>query len=218
MKKKKRIMNGNFTKEEPWRIFRIMAEFVEAIEILAEVGPAVSVFGSARTQPKTKYYKAADETGYLLVKNKFAVITGGGPGIMEAANRGARRGRGPSIGLNIQIPSEQKPNPYVTTLINFHYFFIRKVMFVKYAKAFVIFPGGYGTFDELFESLNLMLTLKIPKFPIILVGKKYWEGLLTYLNTYPVKEGCLTKEELKLMQLVDTPQQVIAAIKKFYKR
>jgi len=153
-----------------------------------------------------------------LAKNKFAVITGGGPGIMEAANRGARHAKGKSIGLNIDISLEQKANPYVTTLLNFHYFFIRKVMFVRYAKAFVIFPGGYGTLDELFESLNLILTLKIPKFPVILVGKKYWKGLLSYLKESVVKEGCLDKRELDILQVVDTPKEVVSIIKKFYKK
>ncbi|MFC1594358.1 TIGR00730 family Rossman fold protein [Candidatus Omnitrophota bacterium] len=215
---KKKLVNGDFTKEETWRIFRIMAEFVESIEVLSEVGPAVSVFGSARTKPTEKFYKMANETAFLLAKNKFAVITGGGPGIMEAANRGARRGKSASIGLNIEISTEQKPNPYITTSLNFHYFFVRKVMFVKYAKAFVIFPGGYGTLDELFESLNLILTLKIPSFPVILVGKKFWKGLVDYLEDFVVKEGCLSKNEVKILQVVDTPQQVVTAIKKFYKK
>ncbi|MDD5356192.1 MAG: TIGR00730 family Rossman fold protein, partial [Candidatus Omnitrophica bacterium] len=144
------------------------------------------------------------------------VITGGGGGIMEAANKGSSHAKGKSVGLNIQIPTEQRPNKYVEILLDFHYFFVRKVMFVKYAKAFVIFPGGYGTHDELFESLNLIQTLKIPKFPVILVGKKFWQGLENYLINYSVKANCLKKEEMGIFKVVDTPKEVVAQIKKFY--
>ena len=215
---RKKMLRSDFTSDETWRVFRIMAEFVEGFELLAKLGPAVSIFGSARTKPHDKYYKIAVDTAYLLAKNKYAVITGGGPGIMEAANRGAKRAKGKSVGLNIQIPTEQKSNPYAEIVVNFHYFFVRKVMFVKYAKAFVIFPGGYGTHDELFESLNLIQTLKIPQFPVILVGRKYWKGLLDYLNSYVIKEGGISKEELKVFRVVDTPQEVVNGVRNFYKK
>ncbi|MFC1709086.1 TIGR00730 family Rossman fold protein [Candidatus Omnitrophota bacterium] len=215
--KKKKVFGNHFTHEETWRIFRIMAEFVESIEVLSNVGPAVSVFGSARTKPSNKYYKLATQTAHLLANNGYSIITGGGQGIMEAANKGAKTAKAKSIGLNIEIPIDQQPNKEIDILLDFHYFFVRKVMFVKYAKAFVIFPGGYGTNDELFESLNLIQTLKIPKFPVILVGKKFWKGLYSYLKTNVIAEGCLDKEELDIMQVVDTPKEVMAAIKKFYK-
>jgi len=217
-RKKKKILVKHFTHDETWRIFRIMAEFVEGFEVLSKVGPAVSIFGSARTNSKNKYYKLAVQTANLLANNGYAVITGGGPGIMEAANKGAKTGKAKSIGLNIQIPSEQRPNKDTDILLDFHYFFVRKVMFVKYAKAFVIFPGGYGTNDELFESLNLIQTLKIPTFPVILVGKKFWKGLFSYLKNCVIAEGCLDKDELDIMQVVDKPKEVLAAINRFYKK
>lgn len=215
---KNKAIRYDFTSEETWRIFRIMAEFVDGFEVLSKVGPAVSFFGSTRTKPNSKFYKLATDTARLLAKNGYAIITGGGPGIMEASNKGAKLAKGRSIGLNIQVPSEQKSNPYIDILLDFHYFFVRKVMFVRYAKAFVIFPGGYGTHDELFESLNLIQTLKIPKFPVVLVGKKYWKGLLDYLKNYVIKEGCLRTEELNILKLADTPQEVVAVIKEFYKK
>lgn len=213
-----KVLENHFTHEETWRIFRIMAEFVEGFEVLSSVGPAVSIFGSARTKSSDKYYKLATQTANLLANHGYSIITGGGPGIMDAANKGAKIAKAKSIGLNIQIPSEQRPNKNIDILLDFHYFFVRKVMFVKYAKAFVIFPGGYGTHDELFESLNLIQTLKIPKFPVILVGREYWKGLLDYLNSYVIKEGCLEKKELDVLQVVDKPKEVLAAIKKFYKK
>ena len=156
-----------FFPDDTWRVFRIMSEFVEGFEVLSKVGKAVSIFGSSRTKPDTKYYKLAEEVAYLLAKEGYAIITGSGPGIMEASNKGAKRAGGHSIGLNIQIPLEQKPNKYVETLLNFHYFFVRKVMFVKYAKAFVIMPGGYGTLDEFSEAINLIQTQRIDKFPVV---------------------------------------------------
>ena len=217
-KKKKKSIKYDFTSEETWRIFRIMAEFVEGFEVLSRVGPAVSIFGSAQLKPSNRYYKLAIETSKLLAKNDFSIITGAGPGIMEAANKGAKLGKGKSIGLNIEVPLDQKPNPHVDLLLDFHYFFVRKVMFVRYAKAFVIFPGGYGTHDELFESLNLILTLKIPKFPVILVGRKYWRGFMHYLKTCVMKEGCITKRELELLTVVNTPREVLKVIQDFYQK
>jgi uncharacterized protein (TIGR00730 family) len=218
MKNRINLKQDNFSSEETWRVFRIMAEFVDGFEVLSGIGKAVSIFGSARMKPTDKYYKLATQTAHLLAKEGYAIITGGGGGIMEAANKGARGIKGKSVGLNIQIPNEQRPNKYIETLLDFHYFFVRKVMFVKYAKAFVIFPGGYGTHDELFESLNLIQTLKIPKFPVILVGKKFWQGLRDYLIDYSVKENCLRKEELDIFKIVDTPQEIAQIIKKFYSK
>ncbi|MBM3251985.1 MAG: TIGR00730 family Rossman fold protein, partial [Candidatus Omnitrophica bacterium] len=165
-----------------------------------------------------RYYKLATETARLLAKSGYAIITGAGPGIMEAANKGAKLAKGQSVGLNIEVTHEQRPNSYVDILLDFHYFFVRKVMFVRYAKAFVIFPGGYGTHDELFESLNLIETLKIPRFPVIMVGAKYWKGLLDHLKNYVIKEGCLRKEELAILKVVDTPREVLKGIKEFYRK
>ena len=216
--KKRRIMHHDFTKEDPWRVFRIMAEFVEGIEDLSRIGPAVTVFGSARLKPNNKYYKLADETAYRLAKEGYAVMTGGGPGIMEAANKGASRAGGKSIGLNILIPAEQKPNRYINTLLDFRYFFIRKVMFVKYAKAFVIFPGGYGTFDELTESINLIQTQRIGVFPVILFGKEYWKGLESWLKDTVLKNNCIDKSDLELFTVTDSTKEVVSIIKKFYEK
>jgi uncharacterized protein (TIGR00730 family) len=216
MSKRVRLIKNDFTSEEPWRIFRIMSEFIEGFEVLSKVGKAVSIFGSSRIKPYDKYYKISEETAYLLSKEGYAVITGGGPSIMEAANKGTRRAKGNSIGLNIQIPSEQKPNKYIDTLLDFRYFFVRKVMFVKYAKAFVIMPGGYGTLDELFESLNLVQTKRVDEFPIILVGSEYWKGIVDWLKTTVVKKGCISKNELSVFSVVDAPEEVVSIIKKFY--
>jgi len=211
------LMGYDFTAEETWRIFRIMAEFVDGFELLSKLGPAVSIFGSSRIQRKDKYYKLAQRTAYLLSKAGYAVMTGGGSGLMEAANKGAKGAKGRSVGLNIEIPLEQKPNSYIETLLEFRYFFCRKVMFVKYAKAFVIMPGGYGTFDELFESLNLVQTQRIPRFPIILVGSAYWEGLMGWLQNTVLKKGCISKKDLNIFKIVDKPEEVVAQIKNFYK-
>jgi uncharacterized protein (TIGR00730 family) len=204
--------------ENPWRVFRIMAEFVEGFDELSQIGPAVSIFGSARIAPDHKYYKAAVETAELLVKEGYAVITGGGPSIMEAANKGATNSRGVSVGLNIDLPFEQKPNPYINHLINFHYFFSRKVMFVKYAKAFIIFPGGYGTLDELFESITLIQTQRMERFPVILFGSAYWKGLVAWLKDSVLEENCIDKNDLTIFQTVDKPQDAVKIIKDFYKK
>jgi uncharacterized protein (TIGR00730 family) len=210
--------NGGFVSEDSWRVFKIMSEFVDGFEILSKVEKAVSIFGSSRLKPANKYYKLAEEIAYLLAKEDYAIITGSGPGIMEAANKGARRAAGHSIGLNIQIPSEQKPNEYVDTLLDFNYFFVRKVMFVKYAKAFVIMPGGYGTLDEFTEAINLIQTERIPRFPVILFGSEYWEGILSWLKERVLKEKNISKKDLDIFTVVDTPKEVVSAIKNFYKK
>jgi hypothetical protein len=214
----KDFIKDDFTKEDTWRIFRIMSEFVEGFEVLSQVGEAVSIFGSSRTKPGTKYYALAEEIAYLLAKEGYAIITGSGPGLMEAANKGARRAKGQSVGLNIQIPSQQKPNKYVDMLLDFHYFFIRKVMFVKYAKAFVILPGGYGTLDEFTEALNLIQTERISKFPVIVFNREFWKGMVDWMQNTVVKHGNITKEEMNMFTVVDSPREVVAAIKKFYNR
>jgi len=209
-------MKEDFTQEETWRVFRIMSEFVDGFETLSEVGKAVSIFGSSRSKPHSKYYKLAEELAYLLAKEGYAIITGSGPGLMEAANKGARRAKGKSIGLNIQIPSEQKPNKYVDTLLDFSYFFVRKVMFVKYAKAFVIMPGGFGTLDELFESLNLIQTKRIREFPVVLMGKDYWKGMIDWLHQTALRQGNISREDLDIFKVTDDPKEAVRIIKNFY--
>ena len=177
--------------EESWRIFKIMSEFVEGIDKMAKIGPCVSIFGSARTKPDNPYYKMAEEIAAKLVRHGYGVITGGGPGIMEAGNKGAKLQGGKSVGLNIELPFEQHPNPYIDSdkNINFDFFFVRKVMFVKYSQGFIIMPGGFGTLDEMFESLTLIQTHKIGRFPVVLVGKEYWGGLLDWIKTTMVNAG-----------------------------
>jgi uncharacterized protein (TIGR00730 family) len=202
--------------EDPWRIFRIMAEFVDGFEELKDIGPAVSIFGSSRIHNKHSYYDAAEKTAGLLVKAGYAVITGGGPSIMEAGNKGASKAGGQSIGLNIDLPFEQKPNEHINHLVNFHYFFCRKVCFVKYAKAFVIFPGGYGTLDELSESITLIQTQRMDIFPVILYGSKYWKGLLDWFKGSMLEEGCIDPKDLDIMKLADKPEDVVKLIKQFY--
>ena len=213
---KRENSKSGFFSEDTWRVFRIMSEFVEGFEVLSQIGKAVSIFGSSRTKADSKYYKLAEEIAYLLAKEGYAIITGSGPGIMEASNKGAKRAGGHSVGLNIQIPLEQKPNKYVETLLNFHYFFVRKVMFVKYAKAFVIMPGGYGTLDEFTEAINLIQTKRIDKFPVVLFGSEYWKGMLDWLQDTVLKNGCITKEEMAIFTVVDRPKEVVDVIKKFY--
>jgi len=203
--------------EDPWRIFRIMSEFVDGFEEMKYVGGrAVSIFGSSRISPTHRYYKDAEKTAALLVKAGYTVITGGGPSIMEAANKGANEAGGKSVGLNIDLPFEQKPNPFINHLINFHYFFARKVCFVKYAKAFVIFPGGYGTLDELSESITLIQTKRMEPFPVILYGSEYWQGLLDWFNGKVLHEDCIEAKDLDIIQVVDKPEDVIKIIRKFY--
>jgi len=214
--KKDMFVRENFVQEDTWRIFRIMSEFVDGFEILSKVGRAVSIFGSARTKPGSRHYKMAEEIAYHIAKAGYAIITGSGPGLMEAANKGARSAEGYSIGLNIQLPCEQKPNKFVDTVLSFRYFFVRKVMFVKYAKAFVILPGGFGTLDEFFEAITLIQTNRIPKFPVILFDSKYWKPLLGWLKSTVHSHGYISKEDLDLFVLADEPKQVAKAIKRFY--
>jgi len=201
--------------EESWRVFRIMAEFVDAIEVLSDVHKAVSIFGSARVAPTDIYYQKAEHLSQLLAKNGFSVITGGGPGIMEAANKGAAEAGGQSVGMNIRLPFEQKPNPYANIRIDYKYFFTRKVMFVKYAVAYVIMPGGFGTMDELFEALTLIQTKRIKSFPLILMGSDYWQGLLDWLKKTMLAEGKIQPADLELIQIIDDPEEVVKHIKKY---
>ena len=213
-------LKNDFIKEDPWRIFRIMSEFVDGFEELAGLNNAVSIFGSAKDNALStkKYYKTAQDTARLLVKNGYAIITGAGHGMMEAANRGAKEAGGESIGLNILIPIMQKPNKYVTKLIEFKYFFCRKVMFVKYARAFVVFPGGFGTLDELFEAITLVQTERVDPFPVILVGSEYWKGLVAWIRNTLLPQGTIDKKDLELFSVVDKPQEVLTAINKFYEK
>ncbi len=204
----------DFRSMDPWRIFRIIAEFVEGFDEMAKVMPAVTIFGSARTKPDHKYYKWTVDVARLLSEAGYNIITGGGPGIMEAANLGARQGKGMSIGLNIDLPFEQKPNPHVQKLISFRYFFCRKVMFSKYACALITMPGGFGTLDELFENITLVQTGKIPAMPIVLMGKEYWEGLLAWIRrTMLETEHNISPEDLNIFDITDEPAEAVEIIR-----
>ena len=207
----------DFKSADTWRVFRIMAECIEGFEILSRVGKAVSFFGSSRTKSDDKHYKAAEELAGMLVKEGYAIISGGGSGIMEAANKGAFKAGGESIGLNIEIPKEQKPNKFIKTLLNFRYFFCRKVMFVKYASAYVVFPGGYGTMDEFFEALTLIQTKRIKSFPVVLVGREYWGELVKWINGELIRRKYISKKDTNLFHVADTSQEAIKVIKDFYK-
>ncbi len=209
---------GRFVNEDPWRVFRIMAEFVESFETLSTVGPAVTVFGSARTKPSNKEYKATVKIAKALAENNFAVITGGGPGIMEAANKGAAEGGGLSVGLNIKLPHEQEGNPYANLPIDFHYFFSRKVCLAKYSTAFVYLPGGFGTMDEFFEILTLVQTRKIPRFPLVLYGKDYWRGLFRWINSTLKKGKYISPKDSDLVTLTDDPAEIVEVIADWHKR
>lgn len=203
-----------------WMIFKVMSEFVEGMEKLAKIGPCVTIFGSARTKPNHPYYKTAEEIAYKLVQHGYGVITGGGPGIMEAGNKGANRAGGKSVGLNIFLPFEQKGNPYIDPdkLITFDYFFVRKVMFVKYSQGFVVMPGGFGTLDELSEALTLIQTKKIGRFPIVLVGKKFWQTWLEWVKNVLVSEGMISESDLELFSIVNTPEDAVKVIDDFYSK
>jgi uncharacterized protein (TIGR00730 family) len=201
-----------FTHTDPWRVFRIMGEFVEGFDELATLNRGISIFGSARSKPDDPDYKAAEETAALLVTEGFAVITGGGPGVMEAANKGAFEAGGLSVGCNIELPFEQRPNAYQTKSLTFKYFFVRKMMFVKYSLGFIIFPGGFGTFDELFEALTLIQTKKIRNFPIILFGSSYWNGLLKWLHDVVMAEGKISGIDFRMIQIADSPAEVVEIV------
>jgi len=206
---------------DSWQIFKIMSEFVQGFEKLASIGPCVSIFGSARTKPDNKYYKLAEDIAYLLTQHGYGIITGGGPGIMEAANMGAKKGRGKSVGINIDLPFEQAANLFIDSdkLITFKHFFVRKVMFQKYAQGFIVLPGGFGTFDELFEALTLIQTEKIGKFPIVLVGTEYWKGLLDWIeNSMLEQEKNISQVDMKLYKLVDTAEDTVKYINDFYSK
>lgn len=205
------------SRDDTWRMFRIMAEFVEGFETLSAVGPAVSIFGSARTAPDDPAYRMATTLARRCVEERFAVITGGGPGIMEAANKGAADAGGISVGLNIELPYEQKPNPFATTRLGFRYFFVRKVMFVKYAVAFIICPGGLGTLDEFFEAMTLIQTRKIKSFPVFLMNSRYWAGLLSWMKDTMLSQKMIDAKDLSLFSVRDDPEEVIQELKSWYR-
>lgn len=203
---------------DSWAIFKIMAEFVDGYETLSKIGPCVSIFGSARTKPEHPNYILAEEIAFKLTQSGFGVITGGGPGIMEAGNKGANRGKGLSVGLNIELPFEQHDNPWIDRgkSLDFDYFFVRKVMFVKYSQGFVVMPGGFGTMDELFEAITLIQTNKIGRFPIVLVGTKFWSGLIDWIRETLITEGNIKEEDLNLFRLVDSADEAVDHFNKFY--
>ncbi|MBL7889489.1 MAG: TIGR00730 family Rossman fold protein [Bacteroidia bacterium] len=206
---------------DSWQIFKIMSEFVEGFEKMSRIGPCVSIFGSARTKPTNPYYKLAEEIAFKLTREGYGVITGGGPGIMEAANKGAKAGGGKSVGLNIVLPFEQSSNPFVDNdkNINFDYFFVRKTIFLKYSQGFIAMPGGFGTLDELFESITLIQTNKVAHFPIVLVGKKYWEGLIEWVKqTMLLEEHNISEKDLELFHIVDEADEAVAIITEFYSK
>ncbi len=207
-----RLDEADFTHTDPWRVLRITGEFVEGFDTLAHIGPAVTFFGSARSPEGSPYYEAARETASLLGRAGFAIISGGGPGIMEAANRGAFEADATSVGCNIELPFEQGINRYVTVPINFHYFMVRKTMFVKYAQAFVIFPGGFGTLDELFESLVLIQTRKVRNFPVVLYGSSYWKGLLDWIQGTVLTQNMVADEDLRLLRVTDSAREIVDII------
>lgn len=206
--------------QDTWQIFKIMAEFVEGFEKMSKIGPCVSVFGSARTPRDSRYYLLAEEIAFKLTSEGYGVITGGGPGIMEAANKGAQKAGGKSVGLNIKLPFEQSSNPYIDPdkLLFFDYFFVRKLMFIKYAQGFVVLPGGFGTMDELFESLTLIQTHKIGKFPIVMMGRDYWSGLMDWITKTLVTEKYINEDDLHLFTVVDTADEAMTVIDNFYSK
>ena len=202
----------DFTKEDPWRIFRIMSEFVEGFDELSDIDKAVSIFGSSRVKPNSEYYKIAQNTANLFSEAGYAIITGAGQGIMEAANKGAKEAKGESIGLNILAPIDQKPNKYLTRLIEFRYFFCRRVMFAKYSQAFLIFPGGYGTMDEFMEAVTLIQTNRMAPRPVVVFNKKYWKGLMDWLKNTFVAKGMIDKEDLDIFSFAETPREALEIV------
>ncbi len=205
---------------DSWAVFKVMSEMVEGFENLSKIGPCVTIFGSARTKPDNKYYKMAEEIAYLLTKRGFGVITGGGPGIMEAGNKGAHFSGGKSVGLNIDLPFEQSANPFIDPdkLMTFNYFFVRKLMFMKYSQGYITMPGGFGTLDEFFEAITLIQTNKMVRFPIALVGVDYWGGLIDWLKKSMLEEGNIKEEDLAIFKLVDSPEEAVAHIESFYQK
>jgi uncharacterized protein (TIGR00730 family) len=210
------LLLEDFKHSDPWRMFRIMAEFVEGFEALADCNPAVSIFGSARVTPADADYQKAEAIARQLAREGFAIITGGGPGVMEAANKGALEAGGRSVGLNIELPMEQSPNPFSNIRVSFRYFFVRKVMFVKYASGFVILPGGFGTLDELFEAITLIQTGKIKPFPVVLVGSAYWSGLVAWIREVMMQDQKISAQDLAILRVVDTAEEAIEVINEFF--
>ncbi len=208
------------TQQDVWRVFRVMAEFVDGFSTLSKLGPCVSIFGSARIKPGTEYYRLTKSVAKEFVRAGYGIISGGGPGTMEAANRGAREAAGASVGINIDLPHEQKPNPYIDPdkLITFKHFYVRKVMFVKYAQGFIVMPGGFGTLDEFFEAITLIQTKKIHPFPVVMMGSKYWDGLIHWFKEKALEEGMISKSDLELFTITDDPKHAVAIVKKFYKK
>jgi len=206
--------------QDSWAVFKIMAEFVEGFEKLARIGPCVAIFGSARSKPDNKYYRLAEEIAYLLTKKGFGIITGGGPGIMEAGNKGAHFAGGKSVGVNVELPFEQYPNPFIDPdkYLEFDYFFVRKVMFMRYSQGYIVLPGGFGTLDELFEAITLIQTQKLVNFPIIMVGKEYWEGLIVWIKQRMLEAQNIKEADLDIFQLVDTAEETVGIIEEFYKK
>lgn len=206
--------------QDVWRVFRIMAEFVEGFSALSKLGPCVSIFGSARVKPNTPYYRLAKSVAKEFAKAGYGVISGGGPGVMEAANRGAREAASPSAGLAIDLPFEEKANPYIDPdkLIRFKHFYVRKVMFMKYAQGFIVLPGGFGTMDEMFEAITLIQTRKITPFPVVLMGREYWSGLLSWMKTTMLSVGMISKPDLEFFSITDDPKEAVAFVTKFYKK
>jgi hypothetical protein len=211
----KQYVIDSLSVNESWRVFRIMAEIVEGVEVLSKISNAVTIFGSARVLPGDLYYQKTEKLAGLLAQSGFGVITGGGPGIMEAANKGACEAGGKSVGLNIKLPFEQKPNPYANIHIEYKYFFVRKLMFVKYAVAYVIMPGGFGTMDELFEALTLIQTKKTKPFPVILMGSEFWKGLIDWLKERMLAEDKIVPADMDLIQVIDEPEDVVKLIRKY---
>ena len=210
----KQFLINDFKLSEPWRLFKIMGEFVDGVDNLHDIGPAVAIFGSARLKPQSTMYKRAEKIAALFVENNYAVITGGAGGIMAAANKGAAKADGKSIGLNINLPFEQQPNPYANITLDFNYFFIRKLMFVKYATAYIIMPGGFGTLDELFEAVTLIQTHRIKPLPVIMVGTDYWSGLIEWIRDRLLKDKMISAEDIDILQVMDDPEEIVKAVKK----